>query len=358
MHTFHPDPGSAAGIPNVPTTVVTKRRLTVPLWGSGESAAAAHALRSSTYGRVYQLARRVTAGAPTPYDAVKRVEHYLRTNYTYSETPPRRSYPLRAFLFRDGIGYCQQFSGAMALMLREIGIPARVADGFSPGTRGKDGAYVIRDEDAHSWVEVYFNGIGWVPFDPTPAAAPARREAASLGIRSPNAPPTGLAKSQQLGAPIDPGTPSPRARAGSSLPPAWLVLLAAAVVGAALAAARSLRRAARYRALAPAAAAESQLRELASALARVRSWSTRGSTLLELERRLATVVGPASAAYAAALRRARYGRGAAPPPSPAERRALRRELAAGSGTRGRLRALPAIPPLAPAAEGAGPATDG
>ena len=106
--------------------------------------------------RVYTLAHRLVAGAPTEYAAVKRIEGYLRANYSYSESPPQRAYPLRAFLFRDRIGYCQQFSGAMALMLRMVGIPARVASGFSPGTP-ESGTYLVTDFDAHSWDEVYFN---------------------------------------------------------------------------------------------------------------------------------------------------------------------------------------------------------
>ena len=110
------------------------------------------------------------------YDAVKAVEDHLQSGFTYSERPPSREYPLEAFLFEDKIGYCQQFSGAMALMLRMSGIPARVVSGFSPGSLNRDtGEFRVRDLDAHSWVEVYFADIGWVTFDPTPAAAPADR---------------------------------------------------------------------------------------------------------------------------------------------------------------------------------------
>ena len=98
-----------------------------------------------------------------------------RDGFTYSERPPDHEYPLEAFLFEDKIGYCQQFSGAMALMLRMSGIPARVVSGFSPGSLNRDsGEYRVRDLDAHSWVEVYFNDIGWVTFDPTPAGRAGR----------------------------------------------------------------------------------------------------------------------------------------------------------------------------------------
>ena len=126
---------------------------------------------------MYDLTQRITAGSATPYDAVKGVERYLKRNYPYSERVPTRPLPLNGFLFEDRRGYCQQFSGTMALMLRMAGIPARVATGFSPGSFNRDsGEYRVRDLDAHSWVEVWFTGIGWVPFDPTPAASPAESQ--------------------------------------------------------------------------------------------------------------------------------------------------------------------------------------
>ena len=81
------------------------------------------------------------------------------TEFTYSETPPKASVTLDGFLFDAKQGYCQQFSGAMALLLRMAGIPARVVTGFSTGaTDIKTGEYVVRDFDAHSWVEAYYPG--------------------------------------------------------------------------------------------------------------------------------------------------------------------------------------------------------
>src|SRR5207247_8905128 len=124
-------------------------------------------LAHSAYGPIGALARRLTAHTSSEYGAVRAIERHLRTRYSYNESPPRRTLPLRAFLFRDRAGYCQQFSGAMALMLRTIGIPARVAAGFSPGVPNQHGSgWLIRDLDAHSCVEVYFTGVGWVPFEP------------------------------------------------------------------------------------------------------------------------------------------------------------------------------------------------
>ena len=79
--------------------------------------------------------------------------------------------PYAAFLFKTKTGYCQHFAGAMAVLLRFNGIPARVAVGFTTGEKVDDGTYVVTRNDAHAWVEAYFPGVGWVPFDPTPGRA-------------------------------------------------------------------------------------------------------------------------------------------------------------------------------------------
>jgi len=332
---------------------VTTRQLAVPLRGSAPQAqrAAARALSASAYGGVYRLARRLTDDAPTPYDAVQSVQDYLQGNYDYRENPPDHNYPLRAFLFDDRFGYCQQFSGAMALMLRMVGIPTRVAGGFSPGTpsRKDDGAYVVRDLDAHSWVEVYFNGIGWVPFDPTPPAAPAQSQTNGLGLFA-NAPSVGKALLKEAGHSLDARRPRPVVASSSGdslslwlLPP--LVLLLAVGGAAAALGVRALRS----RALSPAAATEARLRELEAALRRLRAWTPGGTTLVVLERRLGFLAGPAAAAYAARLRAARYSPRDPGPPTAAERRALRRALSAGLGLLSRLRGFLAIPPGGPAA---------
>src|ERR687898_1358177 len=136
---------------------------------------------------MYEQAQALTAEEPTVYDAVNSVEAYLQESFRYVERVPTRPIPLMGFMYEDERGYCQQFSGAMALMLRMSGIPARVAAGFAPGSFNRDsGEFRVRDLDAHSWVEVYFNGIGWVTFDPTPAAAPAEAPAADLSPSSAN----------------------------------------------------------------------------------------------------------------------------------------------------------------------------
>ena len=89
--------------------------------------------------------------------------------------------PLESFLFDTKAGYCQHYSAAMALLLRMGGVPARVATGFSPGGYSKrKQAWIVRDTDAHSWVEAWFDGYGWITLDPTPSDTPARSQIASI----------------------------------------------------------------------------------------------------------------------------------------------------------------------------------
>lgn len=324
----------------------------VPFWGAPTTGQADPALAHSAYGEVYRLARRVTARARTPYDAVSAIETYLNAHYRYSEFAPIRHLALRTFLLGARRGYCQHFSGAMALMLRMVGVPARVAAGFSPGRPNSDGDYVVTDFDAHSWVEAYFTGIGWVTFDPTPAGAPAQSRVSGLGssIASSSDPSKGSgsegSKTKLHKGSVDvPNGGSSGAGSGRSLP---LIPIAAMVgLGALAVAGAGVTRWRRRRAMRSGDLADAQLHEVASALERVRAWRTRGATLLGLERRLAAEVGPGAAAYVARIRAAQYAPGDNPPPGMSLRSVLRRELASGRGIRGRLRSLLAIPPGGP-----------
>jgi protein-glutamine gamma-glutamyltransferase len=225
-------------------------------------------------------------------------------------------------------------------MLRMIGIPSRVGSGFSPGKRSGD-TFVVRDYDAHSWVEVYFNGIGWMPFDPTPAAAPAQ-----LQIAGP-APAPQPQRSQPAPAPPAPAPDAAAGRgAGSSGGGSpWWVAAVLAVLLAAAALPPALRRR-RWRTLPAPLRVEGQLQELEAALGRLGHRVPAGTTLHELERRLGRG-RPRSVAYAGRLRAARFEPGTPPPPSLSERRRLRRELSLGSGAWARLRGLLAFPPGAP-----------
>jgi transglutaminase-like putative cysteine protease len=118
---------------------------------------------------LYSLDQQIVGDATDPYDKTLRIELYLRKFFDYSLTPPASTYssPYAAFLFDTRTGYCQHFSGAMSLLLRFNGIPARVAVGFTTGELER-GAYTVATNNAHAWVEVYFPQVGWVAFDPTP----------------------------------------------------------------------------------------------------------------------------------------------------------------------------------------------
>jgi protein-glutamine gamma-glutamyltransferase len=367
MRSYIPDPSPAqmrSASTDYPASVAPDTSLTlpagwtvnVPFWGAPSDGKADQALANSAYGGVYRLARRITAGARTPYDAVSAIETYLSTHYRYSEFAPIRHLALRTFLLGARRGYCQHFSGAMALMLRMVGIPARVAAGFSPGKPNSDGDYVVTDFDAHAWVETYFPGIGWVTFDPTPAGTPAQSRVSGLGssIASSAGPnkSTGSSSSDSnlhKGSVDVPNAASPGSGSAQSLPllPIAAALGLLAVVAIALAGVGRWRR----RALRSEDLAEAQLREVAAALERVRSWKTRGATLLGLERRLAAEVGPGAAAYVARIRAAQYAPGDNPPPGMSLRGVLRRELGSGRGLRRRLRSLRAIPPGGPLRSG-------
>lgn len=121
--------------------------------------------------RIPELARKITVRANNPYDQSLAVENYLRTNfaYTLNLTGKAETDPLAHFLFETKAGHCEYFATAMAVMLRTLGIPSREVNGFLPGEYNDVGGdYIVRASDAHSWVEAYFPGHGWVTFDPTP----------------------------------------------------------------------------------------------------------------------------------------------------------------------------------------------
>ncbi|XWX04531.1 transglutaminaseTgpA domain-containing protein [Aggregatilineales bacterium SYSU G02658] len=132
--------------------------------------------------RVVQLARSIVenARATTPYDQAKAIETWLRLNIRYNEkiaAPPPDVDPVEWFLFVQREGYCTYYATAMATMLRSLGIPARMAAGFSQGTYDPAiGQFVVRERDAHTWVEVFFPGYGWIEFEPTSSQEPVRRE--------------------------------------------------------------------------------------------------------------------------------------------------------------------------------------
>jgi transglutaminase-like putative cysteine protease len=129
--------------------------------------------RLKPYEPLFRRARELAATADTPYGAAFTIEAWFRSQggFRYEEQPPAASteHPLVEFVTRAKAGYCQHFAGAMTLMLRSLGIPARVAVGFTSGRYDRRrGKWRVTDHDAHAWVEVWFDGYGWIPFDPTP----------------------------------------------------------------------------------------------------------------------------------------------------------------------------------------------
>jgi protein-glutamine gamma-glutamyltransferase len=126
--------------------------------------------------RVAALSREMTSAASTPYGMARAIEQYLRRSYQYSLDvgTTMSADPIEDFLFTRKTGYCEHYATAMVVLLRTLGIPARLVTGFLPGVWNDFGNYyTIRQQDAHAWVEVYFPRSGWVTFDPTPSVPAA-----------------------------------------------------------------------------------------------------------------------------------------------------------------------------------------
>ncbi|MCA9686830.1 MAG: transglutaminase domain-containing protein, partial [Myxococcales bacterium] len=127
---------------------------------------------------LHALAQEITAGAETRIDKVEAVQAYLLDNYQYSLDQPLSPRvqsgeidPVEGFLFDTKAGHCEYFASAMVILLREVGVPTRNVNGFYGAHYNEIGEfYVVRQADAHSWVEVHFDDLGWITFDPTPPA--------------------------------------------------------------------------------------------------------------------------------------------------------------------------------------------
>ncbi len=122
--------------------------------------------------KVQTLSQEVTQNMKSPFQKATTLEGFLKSNYRYSlDIPPSASRnPIEEFLFERKTGYCEHYASAMVLMLRTLGIPARMVSGFVPTEWNNYGNYfTVRQKDAHTWVEAFFPGSGWKRFDPTPA---------------------------------------------------------------------------------------------------------------------------------------------------------------------------------------------
>jgi transglutaminase-like putative cysteine protease len=318
------------------------------------------------YEQLWNQARRLRAGARTPYGAVVAIETWLRSTggFRYDESPPPTGGlpPLAHFVAEGKAGYCQHFAGAMALMLRFLGIPARVAAGFTSGKR-EDGGWTVTDHNAHTWVEVWFEGYGWLPFDPTPGrgSLAADYSASSATFNAGDAaealfgPSSGatrggadelarLALTKERLA--ERGAAGAAGRDDGGLGALWLLVLLGAALVAAVAAAKTVRRRLRYVTRDPRRLAAAARAELADFLADQRIEVRASATPGELHELVRGEFGADGQRFAAALAEARFGpaAGAAPAAARARRelRALLRVIRVSLGRTARIRGLVAV----------------
>ena len=313
------------------------------------------------YEELWNEAQRLRAGARTPYGAVVAIETWLRSTggFAYDQSPPptEGSSPLAHFVVEGKRGYCQHFAGAMALMLRFLGIPARVAAGFTSGKR-EDGGWTVTDHNAHTWVEVWFPGYGWLAFDPTPGrgALAANYSVSSSGFNAGDAADafgprrggvdTGASEldrfllKEQLAARQQAGRGGGD---GGGVRTIWLLLALVLVVGGAIGAAKVVRRRLRYLTRDPRRFASAARRELADFLVDQGLSVSAGATPAELQQLVRHELGVDARPFAVALAEARFG----PPQASAaaatttrrELRALLRVIRRGLGRPARLRGL-------------------
>lgn len=289
------------------------------------------------YQGMYRIARQVTRGATTPFAKAATLLRWFREDggFRYSN----QGVQLPAFVERKRAGYCQQFAGAMALMLRYLGAPARVAVGFSSGTYDTDRRrWVVTDHDAHAWVEVWFDGYGWLPFDPTPSGRPERGQLGAPYAQSalrgdvPGVSSRGAAdprragpraRGAQEGTGVQPGfrtTPVATSQGGSLV--GLVLLVVAAVVGGIAVTKLTLRRV-RYVTRDPRRVAAACRLELAGFLLDQHLEGVRSATLDELGALVEHELGADAGAFVAAATAARFG----PPAGSADAaREARREL--------------------------------
>ncbi len=131
--------------------------------------------------RLTAIARQVTKGRTTAFDKAVALEHWFLSNrFSYalaSTSLPNSPRGLLTFLTTDREGFCQQFAFAMAVLARLLGIPSRVAIGFTAGHQRPSGAWAVTTADAHAWPELYFSGAGWLRFEPTPGGSGGQQTA-------------------------------------------------------------------------------------------------------------------------------------------------------------------------------------
>ncbi len=320
-----------------------------PFGAAGRDARLSESLtgRLLPYARLYERAKQVAGETRSPYAAVVALEAWFRSTggFTYSEQPGTTPGlpPLVGFVVDTKTGYCQHFAGAMAVMLRLLGIPSRVAAGFLPGHYQGD-FWQVTDHDAHTWVEVWFSGFGWLPFDPTPGRGhlSGTYSSTSLGFNAAGAaklfagivkggevfgaggrglrigrPQSGRDVPRGIGSPL---APAPKKRAPSLL---FFLFLLAASVASLIVVVKTGRRKLRYLTRDPRRIAVACARELAEILQDQRGPTLQAATFLELGGTVTERLGIDAGTFSRAATAARYG-----PPADARQAAgsARKEL--------------------------------
>ncbi|MBV8083614.1 MAG: DUF4129 domain-containing protein [Chloroflexi bacterium] len=191
--------------------------------------------------RLRDLAVQVTAGKTSAFDKAVALESYVRTLPFDTEipAPPEGRDGVDWYLFDMRRGYSDYDSSAMAVLLRELNIPARVVSGYAPGQLNEDGWYYITQKDAHTWTQAYFPGYGWIDFEPSPDLPPFPRRSLTQENQPGGAEPTVQPSASPTPANGGQAIPTPIGGGGSSQPnnppvkfPWWLLVLAAAGGGA------------------------------------------------------------------------------------------------------------------------------
>jgi transglutaminase-like putative cysteine protease len=331
--------------------------------------------RLQPYAALYDRARAVAGETRSPYAAVVALERWFRVTggFTYSEQPGTTPGipPLVGFVVETRTGYCQHYAGAMALMLRMLGIPARVSAGFVPG-HFRDGTWVVTDHDAHAWVEVWFRDYGWLAFDPTPGRARLGGSYSSTSLAFDATAAAKLFATVVSGGEVfgagaaggilahDPNIRNPRSAADVPVPGAsgallpekrrpsllWFLLLLAAGVAAVIVLVKHGRRRLRYVTRDPRRIATACARELAEFLHDQRVPAPRAATLHELGATISDKYGIDATEFARAAATARYGPHgeavAAAGRARVELRELKRKLRRGVFILDRLRGLVSV----------------
>ena len=342
---YVPDPSPAALASAPPRYPADARRFLeiwgrpLPPFGAPDREASVRALLADieypafgAYGPLYDEARRIAGSARNPYSAVLALESWFRQSggFRYEERPAPATDlpPLVHFVTATKAGYCQHYAGAMAVMLRLLGIPSRVAVGFTSGTY-EDGVWKVTDHNAHAWVEVWFPEYGWVAFDPTPGRG---RFAGIYSFASENAAAVEALRRGDLGR-LDTAGRSGRTGGGASVttpgrrgePPSLLALAGALAVAlaAAIGALKWVVRRGRYVTTDPRRTAAASRRELEAFLRDQGIAVPASATLDDLRRAVADELGLDGKAFADAAGRGRFG---APPDAAGAARSARREL--------------------------------